>query len=278
MTLTFHQKALEPPFITVEGIPNFRDLGGYALASGSQSVRLGVVYRCGEPQKVTKNGIATMQKLGITHIYDLRSQEELNKNVAAGRGGVVEWEGCQRVFAPVFLEDYSPERIAIRFRDYASKGTEGFTRAYTDILNNAPTSYRTILLHLANEPTKPLIVHCTAGKDRTGVLCALILSLCGVDDEVVAREYSLTEFGLPQEWKAGIIKHLMEHPAIKDDHEGAENLISSKAENMLATLKMLIEKFGGAEGYVIEKCGLTAGEVEKIRKNLIIESPAIHSV
>ncbi|APA11149.1 hypothetical protein SS1G_11340 [Sclerotinia sclerotiorum 1980 UF-70] len=279
MTLTFHQKALEPPFITVEGIPNFRDLGGYPLASGSHSVRQGVVYRCGEPQKVTESGIATMRKLGITHIYDLRSQEELNKNAAAGRGGVVEWEGCQRVFAPVFLEqDYSPERIAIRFRDYASKGTEGFTRAYTDILNNAPTSYRTILLHLANEPTKPLIVHCTAGKDRTGVLCALILSLCGVDDEIVAREYSLTEFGLPQEWKAGIIKHLMEHPAIKGDHEGAENLISSKAENMLATLKMLNEKFGGAEGYVIEKCGLTAGEVEKIRKNLIIESPAIHGV
>ncbi|TEY76057.1 hypothetical protein BOTCAL_0061g00160 [Botryotinia calthae] len=281
MASTLHEKALEPPFITVEGIPNFRDLGGYPLASGptSHSVRQGVVYRCGEPQRVTEKGIATMQQLGITHIYDLRSQDELNKSAAAGRGGVVEWEGCQRVFAPVFpTENYSPERIAIRFRDYASKGTEGFTRAYTDILNNAPNSYRTILLHLANEPSKPLIVHCTAGKDRTGVLCALILSLCGVDDEVVAREYSLTTFGLPQEWKAGIIKHLMEHPAIKDDHEGAENLISSKAENMLATFKMLHEKFGGAESYVIEKCGLTIDEVERIRKNLIIESPAVHKV
>lgn len=139
-----------------------------------------------------------------------------------------------------------------------------------------------------------MIVHCTAGKDRTGVLCALILSLCGVDDEVVAREYSLTTFGLPQEWKAGIIKHLMDHPAIKDDHEGAENLISSKyvmlslekdmlltkarAENMLATLKMLHEEFGGAESYVIEKCGLTIDEVERIRKNLIVESPAVHKV
>ncbi|RAL68520.1 hypothetical protein DID88_007248 [Monilinia fructigena] len=250
MTKIFHERALEPPFITVEGIPNFRDLGGYPLASGpnSHSVRQGIVYRCGEPQRVTANGITTMQQLGITHIYDLRSQNELNKNVAAGRGGVVEWEGCQRVFAPVFLEqDYSPEKIAIRFRDYASKGTEGFTRAYTDILNNAPTSYRTILLHLANEPSKPLIVHCTAGKDRTGVLCALILSLCGVDDEVVAREYSLTEFGLPQEWKAGIIKHLMEHPAIKDDHEGAANLVSSNAYNADGKLKRAMEAAADAK-------------------------------
>lgn len=127
MTLTFHEKALEPPFITVEGIPNFRDLGGYPLASGptSHSVRQGIVYRCGEPQMVTENGITTMRQLGITHIYDLRSQEELRKSAAAGRGGVVEWEGCQRVFAPVFLEhDFSPESIAIRFRNYASKGTE----------------------------------------------------------------------------------------------------------------------------------------------------------
>ncbi|TGO89678.1 hypothetical protein BPOR_0098g00090 [Botrytis porri] len=248
MTSTLHEKALQPPFITVEGIPNFRDLGGYPLASGptSHSVRQGVVYRCGEPQRVTEKGIATMQQLGITDVYDLRSQDELIKSAAAGRGGVL--NGILK----------------------------GFTRAYADILNNAPNSYRTVLLHLANEPSKPLIVHCTAGKDRTGVLCALILSLCGVDDEVVAREYSLTTFGLPQEWKAGIIKHLMTHPAIKDDHEGAENLISSKAENMLATLKMLHEKFGGAESYVIEKCGLTIDEVERIRRNLIVESPAIH--
>lgn len=86
----------------------------------------------------------------------------------------------------------------------------------------------------------------------------------------------------------------MDHPAIKDDHEGAENLISSKyvmlslekdmlltkarAENMLATLKMLHEEFGGAESYVIEKCGLTIDEVERIRKNLIVESPAVHKV
>lgn len=47
---------------------------------------------------------------------------------------------------------------------------------------------------------------------------------------------------------------------------------------MLATLKMLHEKFGGAEGYVMEKCGLTIEEVEKIRKNLIIESPAVHKI
>jgi protein tyrosine phosphatase len=105
---------------------------------------------------------------------------------------------------------------------------QGFTRAYSDILNNAPPSYRTILLHLANEPSKPLIVHCTAGKDRTGVICAVVLSLCGVDDEIVAHEYALTEIGLPETWKQAVIQHLMDNPALMGNTAGALNMISAR--------------------------------------------------
>jgi len=95
-------------------------------------------------------------------------------------------------------------------------------------LNAAPVSYRTVLLHLANEPEKPLIVHCTAGKDRTGVLCALILSLCGVEDEIIAQEYNLTEIGLTDEWKAGVIEHLTNNPLLEGHKDGAANLIGAK--------------------------------------------------
>ncbi|KAE9365315.1 hypothetical protein N431DRAFT_387449 [Stipitochalara longipes BDJ] len=269
---------LSPPFITVAGIQNFRDLGGYPITSlSNHSIRREVIYRCAEPSKVTKDGIATMQSLGITHIYDLRSNNEIERAQTAGRGGVVEWDGCKRVFVPVFTDkDYSPENLAVRYKDYATTGTEGFTRAYSDIMKKAPPSYRTILLHLANEPEKPLIVHCTAGKDRTGVLCALVLSLCGVDDDVIAYEYSLTDLGLSKEWKESVIGHLMDNPALKGDMEGAWNMISSKAANMLATLKMIREKYGSAEGYITEKCSLSKEEVEKIRRNMIVEEPAIH--
>jgi protein tyrosine/serine phosphatase len=84
------------------------------------------------------------------------------------------------------------------------------------------------LLHLVNEPTKPLIVHCTAGKDRTGVICALLLSLCGVDDDTVAYEYSLTEIGLPQAWKEGVIEHLLDNTTLKGNMAGAWNMIGAK--------------------------------------------------
>lgn len=111
-----------PPFIEVTGIPNFRDLGGYPLSNRpNYSVRRDLIYRCAEPSKVTEDGICTMQKLGITHTYDLRSRPEIERGEAAGRGGVVEWDGCTRVFVPVFADqDYSPEKLALRYMDYSS--------------------------------------------------------------------------------------------------------------------------------------------------------------
>jgi hypothetical protein len=115
-----------PPFITIAGIQNFRDLGGYPVSQPTDhSVRRSVIYRCAEPSQVTKDGIETMQKLGITHVYDLRSNNEIERSKSAGRGGVTEWDGCERVFAPVFTdEDYSPENLAVRYADYTAEGTE----------------------------------------------------------------------------------------------------------------------------------------------------------
>jgi hypothetical protein len=113
-----------PPFVSVSGIHNFRDLGGYAV-SPTLSVRRNVIYRCGEPSKVTRDGIETVKSLGVTHMYDLRSKVEIDRNKDANWGGIKEWVGCDRIFAPVFIDqDYSPENLALRFKDYASEGTE----------------------------------------------------------------------------------------------------------------------------------------------------------
>ncbi|CAG8976729.1 hypothetical protein HYALB_00012527 [Hymenoscyphus albidus] len=265
-----------PPFINIPNIPNFRDLGGHPLPTSSHTpttIKPGLIYRCAEPSGVTQEGIAKLKELGVTHVYDLRSDNEIERSIAAGRGGVVEWDGCKRVFVPVFPDkDYDPEALAVRFKDYSTLGTEGFKRAYTSILKNAGPSYGPIFLHLANEPEKPLIVHCTAGKDRTGVFCALILQLCGVGDEHIAQEYSLTEIGLSKEWKEAVIEHLSEHPALKGNMEGAWNMISSKTENMLATLQIIRERFGGPEKYMTDICGLTKEQVEKIRSNLTYQT------
>lgn len=115
-----------PPFMDIEGISNFRDLGGYSISSAPRrSIRRNVIYRCAQPSRVTDRGIAALQELGITHVYDLRSENEVRRNESKGRGDVVDWANCRREFVPVFADKaYDPESVAIRYRNYASEGTE----------------------------------------------------------------------------------------------------------------------------------------------------------
>jgi len=219
-----------PPFILVEGIPNFRDLGGYPISThtdaGLLSVRRNLIFRCAEPSRITPAGAQTLRTLGITTLFDLRSRPETEKQSA--RAPVVHIDGIRREFAPVFADkDYSPESIALRYKDYASSGTEGFTRAYAAVLKNAPSSYRRVFMHIRDKPEEACVIHCTAGKDRTGVLAALILVLAGVDERTVADEYALTEIGLAP-LRPIILQHLIDQPALEGNREGAMNMVSAK--------------------------------------------------
>lgn len=111
-----------PPFIEVAGIHNFRDIGGYAVKDeATSSVRQRFIYRCAAPDRVLPAGKKKIQDLGITCVYDLRSKPEIE------RQKLEPWqiEGVQRVFAPAFADtDYSPEAIALRYKDYAHGGVE----------------------------------------------------------------------------------------------------------------------------------------------------------
>ncbi|KUI59009.1 Tyrosine-protein phosphatase [Cytospora mali] len=271
-----------PPFIEIPGLRNFRDCGGYPVAStdGKKKViRSGIVFRASEPSMITDEGISILRdQLKITHVYDLRSKTEIERDTRNGGRQVKEWDGAQRVFVPVFLhEDSSPEAIAVRYAHFSSESSEGFVQVYSRILEagaspNGSQPFAVILRHLAS-PTGPptaLLTHCTAGKDRTGVICALILSLCGVPDEAVAHEYSLTDLGL-KERKEEFISHLIREEPLKDDRAAAERMVSSKKESMIGTLNLIWEKYGGVEEFVRKECGLSDEEIEQIQRNLVVD-------
>lgn len=113
-----------PPFVNVEGVPNFRDLGGYLTTSiPAHSIRSQYLYRGGATSQVTEKGIQTLQKLRITHVYDLRSEDEIERAAAAGYNKMAEWEGSERISTAVFSHrDYSNDGIALRYKDYGGDG------------------------------------------------------------------------------------------------------------------------------------------------------------
>lgn len=249
----------DPPFVAVEGIHNFRDIGGYSIPPLSstpqntslspstsstshvsslvteKSVRRHCIYRCARPEEVTPTGLRQLRGLGVTTIFDLRSLPELKK-LAGGLEGTEAWEktieeyGLKRKFVPAFKEeDYSPESIARRYKDYAQGGPEGFTRAYGDILDHAAVSFRRVFEWVRDRVPlgEACVVHCTAGKDRTGIFVALLLSLVGVPDDNVAEEYEKTEVGL-EEWKEEMVRRLTKVKGLEGNREGAWKMFSAK--------------------------------------------------
>ncbi|KAF4953369.1 hypothetical protein FSARC_12420 [Fusarium sarcochroum] len=267
---------LGPPFHPISGLANFRDLGGRPLPISSRpdhTIKSGIVFRSAEPSRLTKEGESALQNLKISHVYDLRSRTEIERYAS----GIREWPGAERVFTPVFLdEDYGPEAIALRFQNYTAEGSEGFVEAYRGIWETGTNSINTILSHLAKPDPTPLLIHCTAGKDRTGVICAFILSICGVDDQTIAREYSLTEVGLG-DFREELLAAVMKSPELKENPEGAKRMLGAKPENMLAALEVLRQQHGSVEEYVVKSCGLSQDDLEQIRKNLIVPHTSTES-
>ncbi|CAD0090558.1 unnamed protein product [Aureobasidium mustum] len=270
---------LSPPFVNVTGIANFRDIGGYSTSSADQSIRSGLVYRCADPSKVQPDGLAKLKELGVKKVFDLRSIPEISKQGPEWAGVAIEKEvfttreegderpvaadEIERIWCPVFKNtDYGPEQVA------------GFVKAYSDIMANGPTAYKTILSHLAQPNPSPCIIHCTAGKDRTGVIVAILYLLCSVPSNTVAKEYSLTDTGL-QHLVPLFTERLLKNPALKDNEEGVKNMISAQPEKMAATIEMIQNVYGGAEGYVRDVVGLNDEQIAQIRKNLLSDEKAV---
>ncbi|KZT35550.1 hypothetical protein SISSUDRAFT_160575 [Sistotremastrum suecicum HHB10207 ss-3] len=254
--------ALPPPFVVVDGVSNIRDLGGYPLPHGNVSKKH-VAFRSAEVSSITEKGKEQLRRLGVSVVYDLRSDLELAKFNAP----LPDIPGVEVTRVPVFKsEDYSPDSLAKRYALYASGKIESFMQLYTQILDNAGPAYSTILRRIRDKPNEAVLFHCTAGKDRTGVLAAIILSLAGASDQDIATDYELTQIGRAAV-REQIMARIANEPAVMNNREGALNMLSSKYEVMIALLKLLKETRGGAEGYC-RSIGLTDEDIQIIRTNM----------
>lgn len=147
---------------------------------------------------------------------------------------------------------------------------------YVDILSSLPVSLSPILQHILNRPDDALLIHCTAGKDRTGVIAGLLLSAIGVEDKVVAKEYALTQLSMGKMLAAlgdrakelPVFKKLKEQ-GIHVSEEGIQNLLSSEPETLEGLLTK-IRKDGGVEKWLRDHCEIEDEELEKLTEVLTV--------
>ena len=231
----------------VPGAFNFRDVGGLPAKGGR--TRSGVLYRSGNLGHLTAAGTDRVAGLGIRRIVDLRDDDERRTEPSRVAG-----LGIDTVHLPIFAGS-----VASFFADDLS--LDDVYRALVD-----GSAARLVDAARAVLEVQPVLVHCTVGKDRTGLSVALILAAAGVDEDAVIADYAQTEQLLPVSRNEGVLRflrHRYPHARHLDDL-----VTRSPAAAMRAVFDDLRLRYGGPVDY-LQAHGLTADEFAELRRVLV---------
>jgi protein-tyrosine phosphatase len=252
--------------LPVAGAINLRDLGGYVGLNG-RPVRWGRVYRSGMLHQLTPAGWHMLADLGLRWVCDLRSQTEVEQNPTT----LLAATAVSLLPRPVQSPD---SRIRQLFSVWRNRNQldqilfEIYTRVMLD--NNAAI-IGDILRQLANAANLPFLYHCTAGKDRTGVVTAVLLGLLGVDDETIIADYSLSNAHYDQYYDT-LNQDIQRMSSLGFDVDQRHPLFLAQPQMMADTLAYLRQQYGSIEQYVRQQAGLDEQTVGQIRENLL-EAP-----
>ncbi|MGH2561668.1 MAG: tyrosine-protein phosphatase, partial [Thermomicrobiales bacterium] len=211
--------------IPLAGLYNFRDLGGYRAADG-RSVRWRRLFRSDGHEKLTQEDIATLRELGIATVIDLRTDEELEQT---GRSPLHDGEVTLHCHVPYIRS----------FESLPEPAAPGIVGNYLRDTSCAGDCIAELFAMLADERRYPAVYHCFAGKDRTGMISALILRTLGVDDEQIIADYALTDSYLT-EWMA----QARARGETTSFDEVEPEFLSARPESMTAFLAGVDERYG----------------------------------
>ncbi|KAK0728637.1 protein-tyrosine phosphatase-like protein [Lasiosphaeria miniovina] len=264
-----------PPFAYVPGTFNTRDIGrqqqqqqnAQTTSDGNSSsvdgIRPGYAFRSGGfllgPGLSDDAKAVLTRRLGITKIFDFRSVEE---HTAQPDPSV---PGIENVWTPaVELE------AVVEVRDFVDGGGEkGYEAMYLDVLRLYGANLKVLLEHVRDEPAKGFLFHCTAGRDRTGVVAGLLMALAGAAADDIAHDYLLSRIGTEPAREQLIAFALKGSGAAGPDAPGFHNLISLRGACWAAFVAAVDREYGGFEGYVRHTLGFSAEDVAVIKKNLV---------
>jgi protein-tyrosine phosphatase len=236
--------------IALEGAVNFRDLGGYTTPDG-QRTRWRVLFRADGLGELTEADLATMRELGIRTVVDLRSGDEVEQSRFDVEAHPVTFHHFPFIKALPSVEDF--ERAP------------GFLGSqYTEMLDDATPQIVGALTALAAPDARPAVFHCTAGKDRTGLLSALVLSLLGVPEETVVADYALSGEAMARLRAKLIVKYPDGKSLIAD----SDAIFSADPANMVALFAHLRARYGAVANYASE-VGIPDEVVSRLREALL---------
>jgi protein-tyrosine phosphatase len=237
-------------FLAFAGVHNFRDLGGYRGQDG-RPVRMRRLFRADAPTHLSEQDGKLFADLGIHTVLDLRRAVEVER---AGR--VAGAEGRRYV-------NVHPTHEGLAWESYdPGIGIERFLAdRYLSMATATIGEFGTALTVVADPDSAPLVMHCHAGRDRTGVLAALVLALLGVDDDRIAEDYALSAEGMRRYYawhrRTGCAEPLP-----------PPHGVASPREAMTLFLDRLRERFGGVQDYAAA-AGVSAAAIRALRGHML---------
>lgn len=239
--------------LSLEGCVNFRDLGGYPTVDGA-TTKWGTLFRADGLNRLTPSDVEIVSALGLRTVIDLRTTDEAEQR---GRFPV---EAIPVEYHSLPLTDVLPATEDLPEWDQASYVAD----RYLAMVTEGGKTLSTAITVMAEADALPVVFHCSAGKDRTGVLSALLLTFFGVPDEVIVEDYALSAAAMERLLE----KLLAEYPEAQDQvAKYAPAILNVRAETMELFLASLRAEFG-TPGDLITSLGVTDA-VDHLRHSVL---------
>lgn len=240
-------------FYELEGARNFRDFGGYVTEDGDR-VAWGRLFRSNQPAGMTSADYARVETLKLATVFDFRTPEERETDPTHWQG-----EKPQFVLLPMGSTEAFRELDPLIEAAIEAEDTVALRELGAEVYRRMPTEYAAefgqVLRSLASERSLPTMIHCHAGKDRTGLGAALILSLLGVPRETIMADYLYSNDRLLSD---GIERNVIE-----------QLYWSVEADWLQASFDGMETQYGSVDRYIEVALGIDDDIRAKIRENLL---------
>lgn len=254
MSVSIEREDLLDRRLPLAGTFNLREVRDYAARDG-RSVRRGQIYRADALHRLDDDGRAVLRDRGLRTVVDLREPAE-RKAEPDQLDGI----GVTVIERPILNVDPGESRPGGAVPDLEP--------LYAWIVSEKGPELAAAVRELAQPDALPALVHCTAGKDRTGIVIALVLSALGVDDDTVAADFAVTELNLGDEFRRGFLERAAGQgidPAVLASVLGSD---PSLAHQVLAQVRA---SDGSAAAYLVRH-GLSPAELAALEEALLTPS------
>ena len=241
-----------------DGLLNVRDLGGHRTEDGGET-RYDSVIRADSVRQLSDRGWAALVDYGVKTIVDLRTNDEL----AADPPAELPVEVLHIPFFETDTADWKEVESRLEATVRAAPDVPTATRdVYLIFLEHFDQNVAAAIRAVANAPEGGVVIHCAGGKDRTGLLTALLLHVAGVDVDEIAADYALSEERLRprhEQWFA--------EAETDEERERLKRLSQTPAESIKGVFEELERRYGSVDGY-LRQAGLTEDELDRARARL----------